>query len=123
MGPSEYPDRHAGLVTGIVVVGIFGGIFVHKLFLVVALAFWFVYTAILSYVQFRNKHKYSYKTFTEALLNPQLRFFIFEYLAILGILSVYKFGILVGILSLVVWWLFSFNFFHYYKFRRKKRKR
>jgi hypothetical protein len=102
---------HLGLISGVVVVGIFGGILVHKYFILAALLFWLIYTAILSYSQFKKKRKQSYKTFTDALANPQMRFFIFEYLAALGILSVFNMGAWVGIMTLGVWWLFSLNFF------------
>jgi hypothetical protein len=50
------------------------------------------------------------------LLNPQVRFFVFEFIAFLGILSwVYYKIAMVGYLSLTAWWFFSLNFFVNYE--------
>jgi hypothetical protein len=114
--PSNHPKQSFILVTSMVVVGILGGYYVNKYFMAVALIFWIQYTGIISYLQFKHGRKHSYKTFTDALLHPQLRFFIFEFIAFLGLGALLVFDSLsIGTAALVAWWLFSVNFYLYYK--------
>ena len=113
--PQKEPRLAINLVIVIVLVGIFGGIYIHELFMIIALIFWMQYTAILSYLQFRRKSKHKWNTFTEVLLHPQIRFFIFEFLAVLGLGFVLKYNLIyIGVAVLIAWLLFSINFYMYY---------
>jgi pheromone shutdown protein TraB len=114
--PGKYPKQAMILVAAVSIIGIIAGLFVNALFLVAALIFWMHYTAILSYLQFKNRRKHKWKSITEAFLHPQLRFFIFEFLAAVGLFAVLKNdGLAIGASALFVWFLFSLNFFVYYK--------
>lgn len=119
--PQKNPKEAMILVTFIALTGAFGGYFINKFLMVVALLFWMQYTAILSYNQFKKNRKYPMTTVTSALLNPQLRFFLFEFLAVIGLWSIFKYRTLsVGFSALIAWWLFALNFYYYYKGKRKK---
>ncbi|MEK6961351.1 MAG: hypothetical protein AABX47_09350 [Nanoarchaeota archaeon] len=119
--PQKQPKQAMILVTVIALLGAFGGYFRHKFLMVVALLFWMQYTAILSYIQFKKNRRYPMTTFTSALLNPQLRFFLFEFLAIIGLWSIFKYNTMsAGFSALIAWWLFALNFFVYYSRKRKK---
>ncbi|RLE38362.1 hypothetical protein DRJ17_04250 [Candidatus Woesearchaeota archaeon] len=114
--PSEHPSQAFILITLIVIAGILGTLLWSVYFLIVALLFWVQYTAILSYLQFRKKRRFPYKGFTQILLHPQVRFFVFEFLAVLGIGTYFVFRMpYVGIVALAAWWLFSLNFYRYYE--------
>ncbi|MBI4739191.1 hypothetical protein HY772_06580 [Candidatus Woesearchaeota archaeon] len=52
--PLDYPKESTILITIIVIGGIFGTIFIHEIFLFSALMFWLLYTAILTYLQFKE---------------------------------------------------------------------
>jgi protein-S-isoprenylcysteine O-methyltransferase Ste14 len=121
--PSKYPKKAFTLITVMVAVGIFGGYLISQYFMAVALLFWIQYTAVLSYLQFKRKSKCKRRNLTEYLLYPQIRFFIFEFLAVLGIGSLLKYNnYSIGAAALAAWWLFSLNFFVYYKQFRKYEK-
>ena len=116
------PQKHSKetfiLITVIVFAAISGGYFLSEYFIVGALLFWMHYTAVLSYLQFKKKSKHPAKNFTEFLLNPQIRFFIFVFLGFIGISSIFMFKTNhIGAAVLSVWWLFSLNFYVYYKKR------
>lgn len=114
--PSNHPRQSFILITCMVIVGLIGGYNVNKYFMAVALIFWIQYTGVSSYLQFKSGHKHSYRTLTDALLHPQLRFFLFEFIAFLGLGSLLVFDTLrIGAAALVAWWLFSVNFYLYYK--------
>jgi hypothetical protein len=120
--PQDNPLEAFILACFIVLIGIIGGYFWHYL-MIVALLFWFQYTAVLSYLQFKHKSKHSYNDITEALLHPQVRFFIFEFFAVLGILFLLiNQSVLVGGLVLIIWWLFSLNFYVYYRINKHHSK-
>jgi len=118
--PEKNPRQAFILITLIVLFGIVWGYWVNEFYMTVALLFWMQYTAVLSYLQFKRKTRHKYKTFTEILLYPQLRFFIFELIAFWGVamLIMYK-TLAIGTAALLAWWLFSLNFYLYY---RKKKK-
>ena len=119
--PAKNPKEAFLLISLVVLFGVLGAVFVHYLFIIIALLFWLQYTAILSYLQFAKKKRFKAKGFTDYLLNPQIRFFVFVFVATLGIGSVFlgPQTIYIGIASLIIWWLFSLNFFVYYRqFRR-----
>jgi len=118
--PSKHPKQAIILISIIALVGIIGGFYIGHLILAIALIFWMQYTAILSYLQFRRKSKHKMNNFTEYLLHPQVRFFVFEFLAFIGLGSLLKYNsVIVGGMSLLAWWLFSLNFFFYYdKFKK-----
>ena len=89
----------------------------------IALIFWMQYTAILSYLQFKHKAKHKFRTVTEDLLHPQVRFFAFEFMAFIGLGSMLKYdSMIIGALALGAWWLFSLNFYFYYKKFKKYEK-
>jgi hypothetical protein len=114
--PTKYPKKAFILISFIVFIGILGGYFISEYFLAIALVFWMQYTAVLSYLQFKKKSKHSNKTFTEILLNPFIRFFIFELIAFWGIVMLIWWNNLqVGSAALLAWWLFSLNFYLYYR--------
>ncbi|MFC1698312.1 hypothetical protein ACFL1H_08305 [Nanoarchaeota archaeon] len=116
--PSDHPTEAFVLISIIVVVGIVGTLTWSNFFLLFALIFWIHYTAILSYLQFAKKkgEKKKKKGFTEFLLNPQVRFFIFVFIGVLGIGSMYILNTnWIGIGALGIWWLFALNFFVYYE--------
>jgi hypothetical protein len=118
--PSKYPRQAFILITLISATGMVAGVFVHSFFMICALIFWMQYTAILSYLQFRKKKKFNPVTFTELLLNPQIRFFAFEFLGAVGLFGLLKYNWkYLGALVLFVWWLFSLNFYRYYSQFRK----
>ena len=114
--PSKHPKQAFILITIMVAVGILGGRHISEYLMAISLVFWLQYTAVLSYLQFKRKKKYERTSFTEYLLNPQIRFLVFEFLAVIGIgtLLVYNTQS-IGAVSLFAWWLFSLNFFLYYK--------
>jgi len=113
--PPKNPKEALILITVIVLAGILGQIFLHDLFMIIALIFWMQYTAVLSYKQFKKKIKRPKRTLTEILLLPQLRFFLFMFIAIVGIISTLRKEYIFGHISLIVWWLFSLNFYLHYK--------
>lgn len=118
--PSKNP-REAFMLISIIV---FGGIIISVLstafFAVVALLFWMQYTAVLSYIQFVKKKKHKVKNLTTLLLNPQFRFFIFIFIAVVGLFSIFYISPIIAYAALFVWWLFSWNFYrHYREFKNK----
>lgn len=113
--PQNNPKKAMVLISVIVVAGILGSIFFSKYFAIVALLYWIQFTAVLSYKQFAKKRKYKVTSITTFLLNPQFRFFIFVFVATIGILSIFMLTAVIAYISLMVWWLFSFNFYLYYK--------
>jgi len=118
--PSRHPKQAIILITLMSAVGAIGGYFISEYLMAIALIFWMQYTAILSYLQFKHKSKHKFRGLTEDLLHPQVRFFVFEFLAFIGLGSLLKYdSMLIGALSLGAWWIFSLNFFFYYKKFRK----
>ncbi len=117
--PSKHPKQAIILITLIAAAGVIGGFYVSTYFLAIALIFWMQYTAVLSYLQFKHKSKHKFRNFTEYLLHPQVRFFVFEFMAFIGIGTLLKYdSVMIGGLALLGWWLFSLNFYYYYdKFR------
>jgi len=114
--PEKHPKKSFALVTIMVVVGILGGYLISDYFMMIALVFWVQYTAVLSYTQFKRKPKYGFNTFTETLLHPQIRFFVFELIAVLAILSLIFYQTThIGAAALTAWWLFALNFYAYYE--------
>jgi hypothetical protein len=114
--PRKNPKQAAILITVVVFAGIIGGIYLHKLFMVAALIFWMQYTAVLSYLQFKRKSKHKWNSFTEIILHPQIRFFLFEFLAFVGLWAVLIYDWLqIGGIALLGWLGFSINFYFYYK--------
>lgn len=114
--PSKHPKQAIILITIMAGAGVIGGYLISEYFMAIALIFWMQYTAVLSYLQFKKHSKHKFRTFTESLLHPQVRFFVFEFLAFIGLGSLLKYSSnSIGALSLVVWWLFSMNFYYYYK--------
>ncbi|MBN2367872.1 hypothetical protein JXC34_02560, partial [Candidatus Woesearchaeota archaeon] len=113
--PARAPGKAFCLISFIVAVGIIGTALYSKFFMVFATIFWMQYTVILSYVQFLKGSKYEEKAFIDKLLNPQVRFFTFIFLATLGLLGSLAGMRWIGYLALVSWWLFSLNFYLYFK--------
>ncbi|MBU0615808.1 MAG: hypothetical protein KJ601_06980 [Nanoarchaeota archaeon] len=93
--------------------GLDGGL--YKLFPLVAFFYWIQYTIILAYLQFMHKSKHGSRSFTDIMLNPILRFFIFLLLSFWGIYHVFLGQILISYIILIGWWGFSLNFYLYYK--------
>lgn len=112
--PPENPKEVFIMITLIVLAGILGSIFISIFFAVVALLFWIQYTAVLSYLQFSRKRRYGITSFTNFLLNPQFRFFIFIFIAVIGLYSIFYITPLIGYAALIAWELFSFNFYRHY---------
>jgi hypothetical protein len=113
--PEKYPKQAFMLIAAISLVGIIVGTLVYRFFMIFALIFWMQYTAILSYLQFKSKSKHKWHSFTEMLLHPQLRFFLFEFLAAVGLFAILKNDrVYIGAAALVAWFLFSLNFYIYY---------
>ena len=116
--PSKNPKEVFTIITIVVFAGILGSILISDYFLVVALLFWIHFTSVLSYLQFSKKRRYDIKGFTTFLLNPQFRFFIFIFIAVVGIFSIFYITPLIGYTALIAWWFFSLNFYrHYMQFR------
>ncbi len=117
--PQKNPKEAMILVAVIVAFGIAGS-FTYQLLTIAALLFWIQYTAILSYLQYKRKSRHNVKGFTGLLLNPQFRFFLFEFIAVIGLLSIFKYETMIfAIAALIAWFLFSFNFYrHYSEFRK-----
>lgn len=114
--PSRHPKQAFIVITIMCAAGIWGGYFISDYLLAIALVFWMQYTAVLSYLQFSHKSKHRFRSFTEYLLHPQVRFFVFEFMAAIGIGSLLKYNTKsIGALALAAWWLFSLNFFLYYR--------
>ncbi|MFC1723074.1 hypothetical protein ACFL0V_02965 [Nanoarchaeota archaeon] len=119
--PSKHPFKAFVVVSFIVAVGIVGTLAVGKFFLIFANIFWIMYTAVISYVQFKFHRKYPRKRAIEKFLDPQLRFFVFVFLAAMGVFAALLDKFWIGFVVLAVWWLFSLNFLLYFKeFKRKK---
>ena len=118
--PSKNPKQALILIALISIIGILGGIFIHRFFFVVALLFWMQYTAVISYVQFKKKKKSKAKGITGLLLNPQVRFFTFEFLAAVGLFAILKYGWWqLSTTVLLAWLLFSINFYKHYRQYKK----
>ncbi len=118
--PQKNPKEAIILITIVVLTGIVGGYLISPFLMVVALLFWMQYTAILSYLQFKKKRKLNTKSLTGILLSPQIRFFLFEFLAVIGTGSIFKYRTLsIGAAALIAWWLFAYNFYYYYQRKRK----
>lgn len=121
--PSKHPKQAIILITVMAAAGAIGGYWISEYLMAIALIFWMQYTAILSYLQFKHKRKHKFRNLTEDLLHPQVRFFAFEFLAFIGLGSLLKYeSMMVGALSLGAWWLFSLNFYFYYKKFKKYEK-
>ncbi len=119
--PQKHPKQALILITVIASAGILGGLYISEYFLGIALMFWMQYTAVLSYLQFKHKHEKIKDGINVYLLNPILRFFIFELIAFWGLaMLIWWETKLVGILALAAWWIFSLNFYFYYKKRTSK---
>jgi hypothetical protein len=113
--PQRRPGASLLMIAVIVIISIIGGALVSPAFILFGLIFWFHYTAVLSYKQYRRGSSHDIKGITGFLLKPQARFFIFELLALGGILSIILFGwTYVGMIILVAWFVFSLNFYLYY---------
>ena len=120
--PEKNPDQ-AMIVTSVVALGGIAGAFLHVFIPVVSLLYWMQYTAILSYMQFRKKSKHPWSNLTEILLHPQLRFFVFEFIAVLGLLTIIFYDtIYIAASVLLVWWLFDLNYYLYYRSLSKLKK-
>ena len=120
--PQKHPKQSFILISIMSLGGISLGYLVDKVFILICLLFWMQYTAVLSYIQFKKKSRHGYHNFTEILLHPQLRFFLFEFMAVISIGALIKYGhMFVGAIALMAWWIFSLNFYLYYK-PKKKRK-
>ena len=118
--PQKKPGKSLMLITFIVLASIVAGVFISRYFIAAALIFWIHYTVVLSYLQFKHKSRHTYKSLTEYLLHPQIRFFIFETLAVMGLFALFVYDQLnVGIITLIIWWLFAFNFYRNYKSLRR----
>ncbi len=113
--PSRTPKRAFLLISAIVFAGIMGSLIFSVYFAVIALLFWIQYTFVLSYLQFKKKHKYAITNLTTFLLNPQLRFFIFVFIAVIGLFSIFLITPDIAYVCLFAWWLFSLNFYRYYR--------
>ncbi len=114
--PTKHPKKAFIIITIIAAAGILGSYFISKYFMTIALIYWMQYTAVLSYLQFRRKSRHKFRSFTEYMLHPQARFFIFEFMAVIGIGSLLIYDTnMVGALALGGWWLFSLNFYKYYR--------
>lgn len=114
--PSKHPKQAVILVSLISMVGIVGGLLFSRFFFVFALLFWMKYTAVLSYLQFREGKKHKVKGITGILLKPQIRFFTFEFLAALGLFGILKYDwYQLATAVLIAWFLFSINFYRHYK--------
>jgi len=113
--PSKNPTEAFLLISVIAMIGILGGIFVDRFFMYFALIFWMQYTAVLTYMQFKRKTKHKKDGITSLLLKPQVRFFTFEFLATIGVLSVlFHDWWYIGGLVLLSWELFALNFYRHY---------
>ena len=118
--PTKYPKEAFIVITIISAAGIIGGYFISSYLMAIALIYWMQYTAVLSYLQFKHKSEHKFNNITEALLHPQVRFFVFEFMAFIGLGVLLKYDSnSVGALALGAWWLFSLNFFRYYLYFRK----
>ncbi|MBD3249576.1 hypothetical protein GF336_06035 [Candidatus Woesearchaeota archaeon] len=113
--PSRHPKKTLKLITKIVLVGTLGGYFIHSLFTALSLLSWMIFTFVLSYRQFKRKSKHTYSSFTEVLLHPQIRFFLFEAIASIGLYALFFLdSLLIPSIVLLSWWLFSLNFYRHY---------
>jgi hypothetical protein len=113
--PSKNPKEALIIVCVIAGMGILGGILVNRFFMFFALVFWMQYTAVLTYIQFKAKSGHKKGGLTALLLKPQLRFFLFEFIATIGLLSVLMHDWWeIGTAVLVVWVLFAINFYRHY---------
>jgi hypothetical protein len=130
--PQKSPKEAFITISLIVFFGIVGGIVtkilapilnlskgIYVLFPLIALFFWIQYTLVLAYIQFQNNSKHNFKSITDFLLHPVFRFFIFLLLAFYGIYHVFLGEIIISYLVLFVWWIFSLNFYVYYKNGKK----
>jgi hypothetical protein len=114
--PQKNPNKAMIMVSIITLVGFFAGYAVSPYFTIGALFFIIQFTAVRSYMQFKSGHKHSYNSVAEILLHPQVRFFLFEFIAIIGIWAWFVYQtLIIGVISLFAWWLFSLNFYLYYK--------
>jgi len=119
--PQKNPKETMVMISTIAGAGIIGGVLVHPFVMVVALLFWIQYTAILSYLQFRRGSRHPWNSLTNAILHPQVRFFVFEFLGLLGLWTMIRYGTLIfGTAALLAWMLFAFNFYTYYQKRGKR---
>ncbi len=113
--PQEYPMQALILIISMTLVGIIGGIFVHPWFTIFSLLFWMQYTGVLAYMQYKRRSKHSGKGITTILLNPGLRFALFEILAVIGIAFVFLGKMYWAAVVLLGWMLFAMNFYFYYR--------
>ena len=113
--PSKNPKEAFLLVTFISLVGILGTAAISNFFMIFATIFWMTYTGMLVYLQFKHKTVYPKKTLTEFLLNPQTRFFVFIFLGAIGLFGALKEQMWISYTVLIAWWIFSLNFYMYFK--------
>ncbi len=112
--PARQPGKALLLVSFIVLVGVLGSFF-SRFFMIFANIFWITYTSLLVYLQFLNKSNYDVKNFLDHLLNPQVRFFVFIFLGTMAVFGALLGKMWVGYTALAAWWLFSLNFYLYFK--------
>ncbi|MFH2027974.1 MAG: hypothetical protein ABIJ08_02460 [Nanoarchaeota archaeon] len=112
--PEKHPKEYMILISIVIFLSIVGRMFVHEVFIFFGLCFWILYTAVLSYHQFKTKKKYKFDNFTHIILHPQLRFFIFVLLASYGLFHALIGSVYITYTILIAWWLFSLNFYIYY---------
>lgn len=119
--PSRYPRKAFILITTIVLAGIIGGYYISDLLLAIALIFWIQYTVVLVYLQLKKNKKYKSTIFTEYLLRPEIRLILFISIGVISLWLLIRYrSFLIGVLALLLWWLFSLNFYRYYL--KKKRR-
>ncbi|MBW2964743.1 hypothetical protein KY363_04750 [Candidatus Woesearchaeota archaeon] len=115
--PYEHPSQTLALIVIIVLAGIIGGLLVHKVFMVIALIFWMLYTLVLALLQVIRKSFHDFASVTSALLNPFVRFVLFETVSIVGIIAVLRYNnMFIGTLALVAWLMFAVNFYIFYAY-------
>ena len=118
--PQKYPKKAVVMIFLIAAVGIIGGYLIHDIFFYTALVFWMHYTLILSYMQLNKWTKHKRKTLTDYLLHPQIRFFLFQAIAVSGFLGLLLYDLkVVAASALLAWIAFSINFYrHYSQFKK-----
>ena len=114
--PSLHPEKTLIVITAIVYIGIVAGYLVDEYFMIFAHVLWMLFTAFLSFKQFSLAKRRKHSNFVELLLfKPEIRFFLFEIIASIGLTSIILFKAkLIGTIVLTLWWGFAIHFYSHY---------
>ncbi|MBR9691557.1 hypothetical protein GOV06_02125 [Candidatus Woesearchaeota archaeon] len=118
--PDNEPKKAIIYTTAIVIIAALGGYLINKYIIAIVLAAWMYYMLVLSYYECKIKEQ-KCKNITELFLQPQAKFFFFEFVVTVGILAFFRFNwIQIGIAASFILWATVLSVYMYRKGKYKK---